>query len=349
MTSKGSVVLRLLFCLAALASSAIAQSIRLLACTLLAAMLVAHASAQESPTPQQLLQGANAASDLAATGSYRLEGEVQVFESGKLTGTGHVTIDRDGDSVREEMTFTDYQETAVTTGGKLYLVRKPAVVLPFAWDVRNLDRLWQVTVPTGAAVGQVQPTKAKVDEAPALCFDMKLDKDAKGRMCFTSAPRLLVSHEINSRGTGPLLLFSDYQPFADRYYPATVRSMSGTKPAFEVRNITIKPMQFAADHFSPLPQSIEFRTCRDVQRPRLTSSEDPQYPAMARVAHIQGEVRIYAVIGTDGKLSELRPLRGHPILVQASLDAVRQWRYVPAMCPDGPVATETEIKMKFHM
>lgn len=312
-------------------------------------MFVAHGSAQESPTPQQLVQGANAASDLAATGSYRLEGEVLTVDSGKLTGTGHVTIDRDGDSVREEMTFSDYQETAITTGGKLYLVRKPAVVLPFAWDVRNLDRLWQATVPSGAAVGQVQPTKAKVDDAPALCFDMTMERDSKGRMCFTSAPRLLVSHEINTRGPSHFLLFSDYQPFADRYYPTTVRSMAGSRPAFEVRHITITPKQFAADHFAPLPQSVEFRTCRDVQRPRLAASEDPQYPAMARVAHLQGEVRIYAVIGTDGKLSELRLLRGHPILAQASLDAVRQWRYVPAMCPDGPVPTETEIKIEFHM
>lgn len=323
--------------------------LRLLACTFLAAMLVAQGSAQEAPTPQQLVQGANAVSDLAATGSYRLEGEVQVVDSGKLTGTGHVTIDRDGDSVREEMTFTDYQETAVTTGGKLYLVRKPAVVLPFAWDVRNLDRLWQATLPSGAALGKVQPTKAKVNDAPALCFDIKIDKDAKGRMCFTSAPRLLVSHEINAHGPSHLLFFSDYQPFTDRYYPTTVRSMAGSRPAFEVRHITIKPMQFAAGHFALLPQSIEFRTCRDVQRPRLASRVEPEYPAIARAAHVQGEVRIFAVIGTDGRLAELRPLRGHPVLVQASLDAVRQWRYVPAMCPDGPVASETELKIEFSM
>jgi protein TonB len=70
---------------------------------------------------------------------------------------------------------------------------------------------------------------------------------------------------------------------------------------------------------------------------------------MARIAHITGDVRMLATIGEDGKLRDLHAIAGHPLLVQAALDAVKQWTYTPEMCPSGPEATETTIKIGFRM
>jgi protein TonB len=70
---------------------------------------------------------------------------------------------------------------------------------------------------------------------------------------------------------------------------------------------------------------------------------------MARVAHIQGEVQLLVLIGDDGKTHDMRAVSGHPILVQAAMDAVREWKYTPASCPSGPVNAETLVTVGFHL
>src|ERR1051326_3198106 len=76
---------------------------------------------------------------------------------------------------------------------------------------------------------------------------------------------------------------------------------------------------------------------------------EPEYPQMARVAHIQGDVLLNALIDKEGRVASLRALKGHPILIQAALDAVKQWTYAPFLLHGDPVAVETTVKVRFLM
>lgn len=82
---------------------------------------------------------------------------------------------------------------------------------------------------------------------------------------------------------------------------------------------------------------------------RLTHRVEPEYPLMAKVGHIQGVVILAATIGKDGRLHNLKALCGHPILIDASMEAIKQWRYRPYMVNGEPVDLETTIKTEFHM
>lgn len=73
----------------------------------------------------------------------------------------------------------------------------------------------------------------------------------------------------------------------------------------------------------------------------------PDYPLLAKQARIQGVVLLRAVIGRDGRIENLQVLSGHPMLVQAALEAVRQWRYRPYILNDEPVEVETQITINF--
>jgi periplasmic protein TonB len=73
----------------------------------------------------------------------------------------------------------------------------------------------------------------------------------------------------------------------------------------------------------------------------------PAYPSLAMQAHIQGEVVLHAIIGSNGGILDLRAVSGHPMLVPAALDAVRQWRYKPYMLNGRPVEVETLITIRF--
>jgi periplasmic protein TonB len=75
----------------------------------------------------------------------------------------------------------------------------------------------------------------------------------------------------------------------------------------------------------------------------------PLYPALARQARIQGNVVLHAIIDKDGKVAQLEVVSGHPLLVQAALDAVKQWRYKPTLLNGDPVEVDTTITVTFTM
>ena len=81
----------------------------------------------------------------------------------------------------------------------------------------------------------------------------------------------------------------------------------------------------------------------------VTHRIEPEYPQLARMGHIQGMVILSATIGKDGRIHNLKPLCGPPVLVNASMDAIKQWRYRPYMVDGQPVEVETTIKTQFHM
>ncbi|HEY2646708.1 MAG TPA: TonB family protein [Candidatus Acidoferrales bacterium] len=81
----------------------------------------------------------------------------------------------------------------------------------------------------------------------------------------------------------------------------------------------------------------------------ILTQTKPVYPALARQARIQGNVILHAIIDKDGKVAQLEVVSGHPLLVQAALDAVKQWRYKPTQLNGDPVEVDTQITVTFTM
>jgi TonB family protein len=93
----------------------------------------------------------------------------------------------------------------------------------------------------------------------------------------------------------------------------------------------------------------KIRVSGNVQAVNLIDRVDPVYPELAKRARIQGTVRFNAVIATDGTLANLTVVSGHPMLVQAALDAVRKWRYKPTLLNNAPVEVITTIDVDFSL
>jgi len=70
---------------------------------------------------------------------------------------------------------------------------------------------------------------------------------------------------------------------------------------------------------------------------------------MARSARITGTVRMKAVIGTDGTIKNLTAISGHPMLVDAAMNAVRQWVYKPTVLDGVLFEVNTEIVVHFNL
>jgi protein TonB len=79
----------------------------------------------------------------------------------------------------------------------------------------------------------------------------------------------------------------------------------------------------------------------------LIDRVQPEYPATAKWIHFSGAVQLRAVIGTDGRVRHLTVVSGNPILAQAAVAAVQQWRYEPTRLNGEPVEVETQITVNF--
>jgi|SRR5437016_4083384 len=97
------------------------------------------------------------------------------------------------------------------------------------------------------------------------------------------------------------------------------------------------------------PPSGPKKVSSGVMEGNLIKRIDPPYPNMAKIAHIQGDVVLQATISKQGSIENLRGVSGHPILIQAAMEAVRQWRYKPYELNNEPVEVETTVTVRFHM
>jgi len=111
----------------------------------------------------------------------------------------------------------------------------------------------------------------------------------------------------------------------------------------------------SANSSPPPPQTskpgspVRIRVGGSVIAAKLVYQPMPEYPQLAKMTHTEGAVELEAVIGKDGTIEELKVLRGHPLLVQAALDAVRQWRYQPTLLNGQPIEVVTEITVSFKL
>jgi len=100
---------------------------------------------------------------------------------------------------------------------------------------------------------------------------------------------------------------------------------------------------------SPRVVVTKVRVSSGVAQGLLLHEMKPQYPPLARQARIQGTVVLQAVIGKDGTVQNLHVISGHPMLTQAAMDAVKQWRYKPYYLNGEPVEVDTQININFTL
>lgn len=97
----------------------------------------------------------------------------------------------------------------------------------------------------------------------------------------------------------------------------------------------------------PAPGRI--RVGAKVQEQNLITKIDPVYPPLAMQARLQGVVRLTVLIGKDGRVSDMELVNGHPLLVDAAKDAVRQWVYKPTLLNGEPVEVVTKVDVNFSL
>jgi len=76
---------------------------------------------------------------------------------------------------------------------------------------------------------------------------------------------------------------------------------------------------------------------------KLITSPAPVYPVMAKEFHLSGVVKVQVVIATDGHIRLVQVIGGHPLLVDAVKETLKNWKYAPAVSESTAI-----LEFNFH-
>jgi protein TonB len=75
----------------------------------------------------------------------------------------------------------------------------------------------------------------------------------------------------------------------------------------------------------------------NVQEPQIIKLVPPVYPPIAVKARVYGTVVLEATLTAEGNVEQIRVISGHPLLINAAIDCVKQWQYEPTYLNGQPV------------
>ncbi len=169
----------------------------------------------------------------------------------------------------------------------------------------------------------------------------------------TSAKSLPVVPKAKARddvsGTGGLVIYQNgkviYREFPRARDDRAIAAQSQTAASSEstenrTPNKTLKVAPQGAAVTSLLP---------GVTGGRLLRSLPPQYPAQALADKREGSVVLHGTVAQDGGLQDLKVVNGDPLLSQAALEAVQQWKYEPYRRNGAPIAMPIDITIDFNL
>jgi TonB family protein len=154
---------------------------------------------------------------------------------------------------------------------------------------------------------------------------------------------------------------TDEQEKAEKPAPATVAVSSGgpsrlSASIAEPQTVQISPtlsMTTGSATLSSLARPVASGTPSvaiaqsDLEPMHVLKTVPPMYPSIARIRRLSGSVVVQVTVGKDGKVHNPQLVSGQPVFRDAAFDAVKQWKFKPAMLNGQPIDQTTEIKMDF--
>jgi len=97
------------------------------------------------------------------------------------------------------------------------------------------------------------------------------------------------------------------------------------------------------------PRVDPVRVGGQVQETKIISKVDPVYPPLAKQARVEAVVMLEVTVNEQGEVANVRVIRSHPLLEQAAIDAVKQWRYQPTLLNGQPVPVVATVTVEFRL
>jgi periplasmic protein TonB len=161
-----------------------------------------------------------------------------------------------------------------------------------------------------------------------------------------TAPTEIKTESLQAPSTIPKLTYIPGKP--EEPTQETVAALDGPGPG---TNSADNPFNGHDAHpdVRPAPPAATQHVSSGVMQGMLIDKVIPAYPPIARATRTSGTVVLQATISRAGTIENLRVVSGPPLLRQAALDAVKQWRYRPYLLNGQLVEVETAVEVDFKL
>ena len=140
---------------------------------------------------------------------------------------------------------------------------------------------------------------------------------------------------------------ADLRDTAEEYLRDTATADDWVRKALAAKQQKAENGQRSGAASTLTPQRITIGG--NVQESKLVNRTPPVYPPTALQIRLSGVVHLAAIIGKDGRVLDLKAIGGHPLLVPAALEAVKQWVYQPTLLNGNPVEVATQVDVLFTL
>jgi TonB family protein len=169
-----------------------------------------------------------------------------------------------------------------------------------------------------------------------LCFD------DRGLLTWVEVTDTKIHHRFE---------YSDYDKFGERQFPHSMRVLENKRSVREARVEDLSVLAAEKPGFFAHSQDAQrISGCDSPEPEKVVKKVPPHYPSEARAAYVQGTNLMYVMVAEDGTVSNVRVLQtAGAALDDASVFALKQWTYRPAMCGANPVPIETEGSISYTL
>jgi len=312
--------------------------------TLLAALFLTSLvwASDNTREGQEIVEQARSKSDLRELSSFTMKATVRIENQGKILVGEYALLWNGPNQWREETSFPGFNAIRVGSPGTV-AVKRSLDFVPL--------RVFQLDQTLAYAGGELnlRPDESikkvrarKVNGIQARCVEITSKVNTR-EICVDASTGVLVrDHPFVDR---------EFASLGAKFFPHFLSYIEGGRTVAEAEITELKATE-------PLPSSVFEVPAGAMSKPdclnptpgRLITRVNPVYPESERRTHVQGTVSIYAVIGEDGGLHDLRIVSGvSPGLNKASLDAVQRWHYEPFTCQNTPVEVESVIQVNYML
>src|ERR1700722_10376273 len=203
-----------------------------------------------------------------------------------------------------------------------------AAAKPLSIEIVDLsNHRWVIPASTGMnRASAAQPAEKDGSSAAGAATPAKAEPSQGGA---TGGGVATANLATNAEKTGVPLVLS---------LPETPISATGSVAISSQRSVPV-----------PADGSKAAQNGRNLQVGQLLNLVEPVYPAEAVQQKIEGTVKLHAVIGTDGAIESLAQVSGPQVLVNASMSAVRNWKYSPTRMNGHAIETQEDISFVFRL
>jgi TonB family protein len=319
--------------------------------------LVGFLQAEDQSDIRQTFVKAAEQADLRSPGSqpFELGASVEAFGAKGQSSRGTYRLLWASQSEwREQIIFPGYERTRVGGSEKYWQERSINYELP---QILQLDQALEFPSRLRNSAATVAG-KLKTETLKGLsleCAHSKSDYE-EGDFCFDSTRGPLMLEKLPHGAGGGLdntraREYSDFTAFGQKLFPRSIRVVGQDQPSivFSVDKLTPLGQTMASD-FNPQPGAQEWLTCSHPEPPKLKHRIIPIYPEAAKTKRIQGRVALYALIGPDGMVHNLKVMGSlDPLLDESAFQAVSQWQYEPRKCGDRSTLVDIFIDVIFSL